>query len=167
MGQRCDCRIATPFLTWCTIFLLEVGSTGFLSLLLDISSKVPIHSLCVLGVSNLRGLWCIPGGSPKPPYFLRLPVSILSAGPQVFSPFLSPNIRSGSNAPFSPVYFPSQVPPSLPPSLPPSPFVIAFFSLPSGTEASSLGHFSLLTFLSSVNCISVSVKKKNVIIFNS
>jgi hypothetical protein len=31
--------------------------------------------------------------------------------------------------------------------------VIALFSLPSGTEASSLGHFSLLNFLSSVDCI--------------
>ena len=35
-------------------------------------------------------------------------------------------------------------------SLPP---VIAFFSLPSGIEASSLGPFGLLTFLSSVDCI--------------
>jgi hypothetical protein len=33
--------------------------------------------------------------------------------------------------------------------------VIAFFSLPSGTEVSSLGHFSLLSFLSSVDCILV------------
>jgi hypothetical protein len=41
----------------------------------------------------------------------------------------------------------------LPRSLPPSPLVIAFFSLPSGTEASSPGHFSLLNFLSSVDCI--------------
>jgi hypothetical protein len=31
--------------------------------------------------------------------------------------------------------------------------VVAFFSLPNGTEASSLGPFSLLTFLSSVDCI--------------
>jgi hypothetical protein len=38
-------------------------------------------------------------------------------------------------------------------SLLPSPLVIAFFSLPSGTEASSLGPFSLLNFLSSVECI--------------
>jgi hypothetical protein len=36
-------------------------------------------------------------------------------------------------------------------SLPPSPLVITFFSLPGGTEASSLGPFSLLTFLSSVD----------------
>jgi hypothetical protein len=31
--------------------------------------------------------------------------------------------------------------------------LIVFFSLPSGTEASSLEHFNLLTFLSSVDCI--------------
>jgi hypothetical protein len=46
-----------------------------------------------------------------------------------------------------PLPSPTQVPPSLP--LPP---VIAFFSLPSGIEASSLGPFNLLTFSSSVDC---------------
>ena len=35
----------------------------------------------------------------------------------------------------------------------PSPLVVAFFSLPSRTGTSSLGPFSLLTFLSSVDCI--------------
>jgi hypothetical protein len=35
----------------------------------------------------------------------------------------------------------------------PSRLVIAFFSFPSGTEAYSLGPFSLLNFLSSVDCI--------------
>jgi hypothetical protein len=40
-----------------------------------------------------------------------------------------------------------------PKSLPPSPLVIAFFYLPSGTEAPSLGSFSLLTFLSSVRVL--------------
>jgi hypothetical protein len=44
-----------------------------------------------------------------------------------------------------PIHFPSQIPPS--------PLVIAFFSLPSGTEASSLGHFSLLSLLNSLDCI--------------
>jgi hypothetical protein len=33
--------MATPFLTWCSVFLLEVGSIHSLSLLLGISSKVP------------------------------------------------------------------------------------------------------------------------------
>jgi hypothetical protein len=31
--------------------------------------------------------------------------------------------------------------------------VVAFFSLPIGTEVSLLGHFSLLTVLSSVDCM--------------
>ena len=39
------------------------------------------------------------------------------------------------------------------PSPPPPPLLIDFFSLPSGTEASSRGHFSLLSFLSSVDCV--------------
>ena len=47
------------------------------------------------------------------------------------------------------IYFPSTSSPT-----PHSPLVIAFFSLPSETEASSLEHFSLLSFLSSVECIS-------------
>jgi hypothetical protein len=62
------------------------------------------------------------------------------------------------------IRFPSSPPNPLPThstfpprSLPPSSLVIAFFSLPSGTEASSLEHFSLLTFLSSVDCILYSV----------
>jgi hypothetical protein len=42
MGQRYDCGMATPFLlTWCPVFLLEVGSMSYLSLLFGISSKVP------------------------------------------------------------------------------------------------------------------------------
>jgi hypothetical protein len=55
---------------------------------------------------------------------------------------------------FSLTYYtlPHSCPLSLPKSLPPSPLVIAFFS---GTEASSLGHFSLLTFFSFVDCILV------------
>jgi hypothetical protein len=58
------------------------------------------------------------------------------------------------------IMFPSLSPSYLPsplslsgPSLPPSPLLIDFFSLPSGTEASSRGHFSLLSFLSSVDCV--------------
>jgi hypothetical protein len=39
------------------------------------------------------------GGVPPNSYFLRLPVCILSAGPQGFSPFSSPNTRSGSPLP--------------------------------------------------------------------
>ena len=50
-------------------------------------------------------------------YFLRLPLSILSVGPQGFSPFPLPNTRSGFPFPLTPpypVHFPSQVPPSFP-----------------------------------------------------
>ena len=78
------------------------------------------------------------------------PISINSVGPQGFSPvsvlllpsylimfLLSPPGRSA-------------LPPRSLLFLSP---VIAFFSLPSGTEASSLGPFSLLTFLSSVDYI--------------
>ena len=50
---------------------------------------------------------------------------------------------------FPPLLFPTQVPPSLYPPIP----VIAFFSLPSRIEVSSLGPFCLLTFLSSMDCI--------------
>jgi hypothetical protein len=71
--------------------------------------------------------------------------AILSAGPQAFSPFSSPNTRSDSPLP----HIPSLL--SLSDSF--SPLVIALFSFPSGFEASSLGSLSLLTFLSSVDCI--------------
>ena len=41
MDQSFDCGMATPSLTWCPVFLLEVGSISSLSLLLGISYKVP------------------------------------------------------------------------------------------------------------------------------
>jgi hypothetical protein len=86
------------------------------------------------------------GGVPPTSYFQRLPVYILSAGPWGFSPFLSPNNRSASPLPTTtpnPVHFHSHVSLSLP----------TFFSLPSGAEASSLGNFTLLSLLNSVDCI--------------
>ena len=39
MSQSFDCGMATPFLIWCPIFLLEVGSISSLSLLSGILSK--------------------------------------------------------------------------------------------------------------------------------
>jgi hypothetical protein len=66
--------------------------------------------------------------------------------PSGLQSFPSPNTRSGF--PFPSHYFP-------PRSFPPSQLVIAFFTLLSGTEVSLLGHFSLLSFLSSENCILV------------
>ena len=100
MGQCFDCGMATTSLIWWPIFLLEVSSISSLSLLSDISSKVPLRSLVH------------SGGSPQT-YLLRLPVSILSAGPQGFSPFPSPNTRSCS--PITPTlstFLPMSLPPS-------------------------------------------------------
>jgi hypothetical protein len=83
--------MATPSLTWYPVFLLEVGSINFLSLLWGISSKVsPFESWDTL-TSQVSGAF---GGIPPTSYFLRLPVSILFSGPQGFSPFPSPNTRS-------------------------------------------------------------------------
>jgi hypothetical protein len=87
------------------------------------------------------------GGSPNllPPevacfnFLLALRVSVLFLHKKQDQVLLSPTTPSCH--PFFP-------PRSFPPSL-----VITFFPLPSGTETSSLEHFSLLTFLSSVYCI--------------
>jgi hypothetical protein len=126
----------------CPAFPLEVGSTNSLSSLLGTSSKVPPYESWESLTSQVFGTTS---------YFLRLPVFIVSAGTQGFCSFPSPNIRSCSPLP------PTALPPcpySLPsPSLTPSSLVIAFFSLPSGTEAYFLGHFSLLSLLNSVDYI--------------
>jgi hypothetical protein len=116
-----------------------------LSLLLGILFKIPPFESRESLTSQVSGaFWRVHPTS----YFPRLLVCILSAGPQRFSPFPSPNTRSGS------LLLPTPTPSTFPPrSLPPSPFVFAFFSLPSATEVSSLGHFSFVIFLSSVNCI--------------
>jgi hypothetical protein len=82
--------MATPSLTCCPVFLLKVGSVSSLSLLLGISSKVIPESL-----SPARSLVHSGESLPHTSYLLRLPVSILSAGPQGFSPLLSPITRSG------------------------------------------------------------------------
>jgi hypothetical protein len=139
MGQRSDCGMATPSLTWCPVFLLEVVSITSLSLLSDISSKVPhFDSWESLTSQVLGAFWTVPPTS----YFLRLPVSILSVGPRSFSPFPSPNTRSASPLLLTPhpIHFPSAL-------------VIAFFSLPSRAEVSSLGHFSLLSLLSLLSSV--------------
>jgi hypothetical protein len=55
---------AHPSLTWCPVFLLEVGSISSLSLLtllLGISSKVPVSP------GSLSPLWCTLHRSPPPP----------------------------------------------------------------------------------------------------
>jgi hypothetical protein len=145
IGQRCDCGMATPSLTWYSVFMLEVGSVSSLSLLTGISFMVPPFDSWESLTSQVSGtFWRVPPIS----YLLILPIYILSAGLQDFRPFPSPNTQVPLYAPF---------PPSrstfTPRSLPHSPLVIAFFSLSSGTEVSSLGHFSFFTFLSSMDCI--------------
>jgi hypothetical protein len=80
---------------------------------------------------------------------LKVSCSLFSVGPQGFGPFAPPNTCS-----CSPPCPHSHSGPWLP-STQDHPFhqppVIAFFSLPSGTEATSLGPFSLLISLSSMN----------------
>ena len=145
MGQRYDCGMATPFLTWYPVFLLEVGSISSLSLLSGISWKVPPYESWESLTSQDSGaLW---GGPPQPPiswgcnfifFLLALRASVL---------FPHPISNQVPLYPPCPQPHPHLLPSS---SLPPSPLVIAFFSLLSGTEASSLGHFSLLSLLNSV-----------------
>jgi hypothetical protein len=96
-------------------------------------------------LSPLRGL-VHSRGSPTS-YLLRLTVSIHSAGPQGFIP-VSPT--KPDHVPL----FPSLSP--FPPRSLPHSVTHDYFLLPSKrTEASSLGPFILLTFLSSTDCILV------------
>jgi hypothetical protein len=132
--------MATPYLTWCPLFLVEVGSVSSLSLLSGISSKIPLCEFWDSLTSQVSGvLWMVPTTS----YFLRLPVYILSAGPQGFSRFPSPSTRSGT---------PHSHSHSLPsPSLLPT-YDCCLLS-PKCDWAYSLGYFSLLSLLNSVDCI--------------
>ena len=100
MGQSWDCGMSPPIsLNWCHVFLLEVGFISTLCLLAGISSKVPPFDSWESLNSQVSGdFWSNPATS----YLLRLPVSILSEGPQGFSPFSSPNNRSGSSLPHIP-----------------------------------------------------------------
>jgi hypothetical protein len=136
MGQICDCGIGTPSLTWCPIFLLEMGSISSFSIMLGISSNIPPFESLTSQVYD--AFWGVPSTS----YFLRLPVYILSAGPQGFSSFPSPNTWSGS-----PSYHPLHPHSIHFASLSPSPLVTDFFSPPSGTDA-----FCVLWTLSWVFC---------------
>jgi hypothetical protein len=115
IGGSYDCGMATPFLIWCPVFLLEVSSISSLSLLLGITSKVLLFESWESLTSQVSGVFWSP---PPPTFYLpRLPISILSASPQGFNPFLSPNTRSGS--PFPPIPCPLSLSgPSLPPTCP-------------------------------------------------
>ena len=78
MGQRCDCGMATPSLTWCPVFLLEVGSISSLSLLLGISSKVPPFESWESFTSQVSGtLW----GCLFPFFLLALRASVVFPHP--------------------------------------------------------------------------------------
>jgi len=100
-----------PITNLCPVFLLEVGSLSSLSLLSGIWSKVPPFEFWESLNSQVSGAFW--GEDPQTSYILRLPVSILSAGPQGFNPFPSCITRSGSPllpTPSHQVHFPSQVP---------------------------------------------------------
>ena len=100
MCQSFDCGMANPSLTWCPVFLLEVGYIKSLSLLSVISSKVPPFEFWESLISQVSGaFWRAPLTS----YLLRLTVSILSVGPQGFSPI--PSLATASTYP------PSHLPP--------------------------------------------------------
>ena len=75
-------------------------------------------------------------------YLLRLPVFILSASCQASVLFSSPIPDHIPLYPIQSCFSPRSFP-----------HVISFFSIPSDIEVSSLGPFSLLTFLSSVDFI--------------
>jgi hypothetical protein len=117
MGQSCNCGMTILSLIWCPIFLLEVGSASFPLLLLSgISFKVPpFESWESLTFQVSSAFWRVPTIS----YLPRLPVSIISTGPQGFSPFPSFNTRSDYSLPLlapspCPHFFPG---PSFPPHL--------------------------------------------------
>jgi hypothetical protein len=65
MGHSCDCRMATPSLTWCSVFLLEVGFISSLSLLTGILYKVPPYESLESRTSQVSGAFW-GGGSPQP-----------------------------------------------------------------------------------------------------
>ena len=92
---------------------------------------------------HLRSLSWSPEKVPRISYLPRLPAFFLLA---LLAAVLLPDPIPDSVTLSPPSSF-------LPRSLLPSSLMIAFFSLPSGTEASSLGHFSLSTFFSSVDCM--------------
>jgi hypothetical protein len=119
MSQTFDCGMATPSLTWCPVFLLEVGSIRPLSLLLGISSKVPpFESWESLTSQISSAFWRVIPTS----YLQRLPASLISAGLQGFSPFPSPNTRSCS---------PPQPPSTFPPRSSDYYYYLLFYSFTS------------------------------------
>jgi hypothetical protein len=144
MGQSFDCQMATfpslDALSFCLRCALKVHSPYCRAFHLR---SLPLSRWESLTLQVSGTFWRVPPAS----YFPSLPLSILSVGPQGFSSFLDP---IPNHVPFFPFPPHSPFPPR---SLSPSLLLIAFFSLPSSTEVSLLGPFSLLTFLSPMHCI--------------
>ena len=115
MVQSCDYEMATPPLTQCPVFLLEVSSISSLSLLSGISFKVPHFESWV---SHLPGLWCIMEGPPN----------LLSSEVAYFHSFCWPSgLQSFSLTQYQ-IMFPS---PPLPHSVHPVHFPSQYTFLPS------------------------------------
>jgi hypothetical protein len=120
-----------------------------LYLQLGISSKAPLFESWESLTTQVSGALGVGVGQPFISWGCLFTFFLLVLRAAVLFPHPIPD-----QVPLSPPLHIYPVPPPPPPrSLPFSLLMIAFFSLPSGTEVSLLGHFSLLSFLSSVNCI--------------
>jgi hypothetical protein len=109
MGQRCDCGMATPSLTWCPAFLLEVGSISFLSVLSGISSKVPPFESWESLTSQVFGFFWGVFSQPPISWVLLFPFFLLGLRASVLFPYPIPDHVPPQPCP---IPFPSQVPPS-------------------------------------------------------
>jgi hypothetical protein len=147
MNQTFDCGMVTPSVTWCPVFLLEVNSITSLFLLSGISSKVPPLSLETLELRSSTHRSLVQSrGSPQPPTSLSCLIQFFLRPSELQSFSLTQyQMRFPSSSHLSVFFFS--------PKPPPSTLGITFFSLPSKIEESSLGSFSLLPPLSSVDCI--------------
>ena len=141
-GSEFFTRMAAPFLH--LIPLLSTVSWFYKFPLPSVGHFISDVSLWVLRFSHLSGSWYILEG-PSTSHLMRLYISIHSAGPWGFT--------TGSPQQYL-IIFPLSPAPSLPIfHLVPSVFLPSgFFSIASSIKASSLWPYSLLTFLSSVNC---------------
>ena len=149
MSQHCGYGMATPSLTWCPVFLLDVGSKSSHSLVMAASSKVPHFEPW----ESLTSQVCVHSRvSPQPPnsWGCLFTFFLLAFRASVLFDYPIPDQGSGFPLPSTLLHTPSTYPPR---SLPPSTIVIDFFSLPSVTEESSIGQFSFLRFFSSVDYI--------------
>lgn len=111
MGQRCDCGTATTSLTWCPVFLLEVGSISSLSQLMGSSSKVPPFDSWESLTSHVSGaFWRIPLPQPPISWSCLFPLFLLALRALVL--FSHPIPDQSLLLPHSPIpiHFPSQVP---------------------------------------------------------